>query len=362
MNLILSSTYICENKYKIFWSKILGKGLTSIVYEGIEIDTNNKVAIKIMEKKNKLKKFFTYLNNEIEILNILNKFETDNLIRLYKTWEDTINFYLIFEFVPNKFYNLIHNIEEDKVFFYLKQLLNSLILLQQNNIIHNDIKPANILLSDNNRLKICDFGMSIILNHTDFTSGSVCGSPLYMDLNKFNGIHSYKSDFWSLKLIYYEMVYHKHIFDSVKNTTELKEKLNKFSINFPKEIKFHTNLLRKLFQEEIITSNELLKEIEIIEIKQKEEEKEKEKEKEKTELELIDKTEKTDKTEIELIDKTDKTELELIDKTEKTEKTEKTDKTESELDSIINITINNSISYYQTLDDDIFDSNDFILI
>ena len=58
MNLILSSTYICENKYKIFWSKILGKGLTSIVYEGIEIDTNNKVAIKIMEKKNKLKKFF----------------------------------------------------------------------------------------------------------------------------------------------------------------------------------------------------------------------------------------------------------------------------------------------------------------
>ncbi len=264
-NITYEFTYICNKKYKICLSKILGEGLTSIVYEGFITDTNEKVAIKIINKNNKIKNIDLYVKNEINILKLLSTY--DNFIKLIDSIEDDSKYYLIFEYVSEKFDKIVHSIESNKIFIYIKQLLYALIILKNFRILHNDIKPANILVKGD-QIKLCDFGMAKYLDEDiDFLSGTICGSPMYMDYDKFNGIKSCKSDFWSFKLIYYEIVYGRHPFLGVKNKLELKTKLKDIGENFISQIKFyddaniHTQLLKRLFSNYIISPESLLDEI-----------------------------------------------------------------------------------------------------
>ncbi len=261
------SNYICLNKYKIFLSKKLGDGLTSFVYEGLDIITNEKVAIKVIDKNKYIKK--SLISNEIDILNLVKN--NNNFIKLIDNFEDSVNYYLVFEYADNIFNHIINNIPKEHIFYYLKQLLQGLIDMCKLNILHNDIKPSNILIfyDDSNKLyklKISDFGMSEIhdINNDNKT---VCGSPMYMNLNKFNGIHDFSSDFWSLKIIYYQMVYNTHPFKNAKTHKDIKLKLLDINENksncmiFPYDYNPHTILLKKLFNDDIKTVEELLNEV-----------------------------------------------------------------------------------------------------
>jgi serine/threonine protein kinase len=258
----LSSTYLIKNGYKIYTNKLLGSGLTSFVYEGEIIVTGQRIAIKIIDKLSiKNKKIKNIINNEIIILKLLKDYP--EFVRLYDNFEDISKYYLVFEYAESCLNDIINSIDTNNIFFYLKQLLIGMIKLSKLHIIHNDIKPANILII-NNQLKISDFGMSEFiedLNNTHY--GSVCGSPYYMNINKYNGIHSFETDFWSIKIIYYQMVYSQHPFHNIKTVDELKEKLkrislNKDSINFTTNYDPHTDLLKKLFNNEIKNAEELL--------------------------------------------------------------------------------------------------------
>ena len=256
----MSSTYLIKNGYKIYTGKLLGSGLTSFVYEGEIIETGQRIAIKIIDKLS-IKKIKHIINNEIKILNLLKDYP--EFIRLYDNFEDISKYYLIFEYADTCLNDIIKCINTNDIFFYLKQLLVGMIKLSKLHIIHNDIKPANILMI-NNQLKISDFGMSdLIEDMNDTQYGSICGSPYYMNLNKYNGIHSLETDFWSFKIIYYQMVYGQHPFHNIKTVENIKEKLKNLSlnidsINLSTNYIPHTDLLKKLFNNEIKNVEELL--------------------------------------------------------------------------------------------------------
>jgi serine/threonine protein kinase len=271
----ISSDYICINKYKVFLSKKIGDGLTSSVYEGINLNTNEKVAIKVIDKNRNIKNFKNSINfvvNEINMLNLVKN--KNNFIQLIDNFEDSMKYYLIFEYAVNTLNSIIHNIPKEHIFHYLKQLLNALIDMYNLNLIHNDIKPNNILLfydiSSQNlfNLKIADFGMSELY---EGKINNVCGSPMYMNLNKFLGIHDYSSDFWSVKLIYYQLVYGKHPFRHAKTHDDIKNLLRDIldnkpnSICYPYEYNPHTMLLKKLFSNIITKPQDILNEIDKIE-------------------------------------------------------------------------------------------------
>ena len=136
---VSSVTYLCDNRFELFWDKILGKGATSVVYEGIEISSGHLVAIKIVDKgyKMKVKKSISeMIMNELEILKIVNN--NPFFIKLIDSFEDEKNFFLIFEKANNNFDNFMKTIDNKDIFMYLKQLLNCMIFLKNNTIIHND--------------------------------------------------------------------------------------------------------------------------------------------------------------------------------------------------------------------------------
>ena len=273
-NLNNLNNFICLNKYKIFLSRKLGDGLTSFVYEGLDIISNDRVAVKVIDKNKYIKK--SLISNEVNMLNLVKN--NNYFIKLIDNFEDSVNYYLVFEYADNIFNHIVNNIPKEQIFYYLKQILHALIDMCKLNIIHNDIKPSNILIfydesSKLYNLKISDFGMSQIydINNNDNNDNndnkSICGSPMYMNLNKFKGIHDFGSDFWSLKIIYYQMLYNIHPFKNAKSHKDIQLKLiditkNKInSIIYPYEYNPHTDLLKRLFCDNIKTAEELLNEI-----------------------------------------------------------------------------------------------------
>lgn len=88
---------------------------------------------------------------------------------------------------------------------YFKQILSALEYAHKNMILHRDIRPSNILLDKNNRIKITDFGTSTILGEKQHATTKI-GSPPYMAPEQFEGKAVFASDIYSAGCLFYEMV------------------------------------------------------------------------------------------------------------------------------------------------------------
>lgn len=100
-------------------------------------------------------------------------------------------------------------IRPDKVLHYGRQLLSGLACLHHNDIIHRDIKPQNLLITDDDQLKICDFGMA--LSATTAFSGPTninIGSPFYAapEQNKNPDSVDGRADLYSVAVLLYRML------------------------------------------------------------------------------------------------------------------------------------------------------------
>ena len=97
---------------------------------------------------------------------------------------------------------------KDSVFKYLVQIMEGVYFLHQNNVIHNDIKPSNILFSSDDNIKLCDFGISKHETSTSTTSTtSAKGTWNYMSPERCLGnSKSFKNDIWSVGATFVEMI------------------------------------------------------------------------------------------------------------------------------------------------------------
>ncbi len=223
----------------------IGSGAYSTVYKGCNIDTNEIVAIKVVDlfslthrephKKENLKE---RLKVEIKIAQ---SSDHPNLVKLLNVFESDDRVYLVFEFCNGgdlgKFLEERGALPEEEVKLYLRQIVCGMTFLNDNNIMHRDLKPQNILLqkekdTDEYTIKIADFGFA---KHTvpDVLSETVCGSPLYMAPEVLKHCpYSSKADLWSLGVILYEMVTGKRPVVA-RTAVELVQNMRSFKIRIP---------------------------------------------------------------------------------------------------------------------------------
>ncbi|CAD8063661.1 unnamed protein product [Paramecium sonneborni] len=206
-------------KYSYFLNDIIGEGYSSSVYKGINFQTNQIVAIKVINFSTLTTPISqTLLKNEIAILKQLDHV---NLMKVYEIFETKNNTYIICEYCNDgDLANILQktNFNQIEILNIFLQIAKGIKALHDQKIIHRDIKPANILRSDG-IYKLSDFGFAIIEN--DFESiikRFSVGTPVYMAPESVQlNCYSEKSDIWSLGVLLYFMVYKEIPFNFKKD-------------------------------------------------------------------------------------------------------------------------------------------------
>ncbi len=208
-------------KYKKIGNYILlstiGSGTFSTVKLGIHLPTQQKVAIKILDK-NKIK-------NENDIkrisreIHILSKLYHPNIAQLYETIPSENHIYIIMEYIEGhdlfQYIFSLTRLTELKASKLFRQLISCLEYIHTLGIVHRDIKPENILLNKKKtNIKLVDFGLSNSYKHGSLLK-TACGSPCYASPEMISGkeYDPLYSDLWSYGVVLYCMLVGKLPFD-----------------------------------------------------------------------------------------------------------------------------------------------------
>ena len=227
----MSVQYSLEN---YTFLKTIGEGTFGKVKLALHKLTQEKVAIKILEKKKiNSKKDLERIEKEIKYMKILNH---PNIVKIYEIIEDENNFYIVMEYVPGgELFNYIvknKRLTENEASFFYSQIIHIIQEIHKHKICHRDLKPENLLLTQNKTIKIIDFGLSN--EYIDYLM-TPCGSPCYASPEVIKGM-KYSGlgiDLWASGIILFSMLCGYLPFDD-KNNDVLFKKILKCKIEFPK--------------------------------------------------------------------------------------------------------------------------------
>jgi len=160
------------------------------------------------------------LEHEIDLLRTLNH---KNIVKYLGTSKDSKNLNIFLEKVTGGSLENIYRkypIPENILKIYTKQILEGLEYLHAYNIIHRDIKAANILFETNAVCKLADFGSSKKICSS--MNKSLCGTPYWMapEVVRQSG-HNRFADIWSLGCTVYELFMRKPPWSDKKDISVL---------------------------------------------------------------------------------------------------------------------------------------------
>ncbi|EFH60933.1 predicted protein [Arabidopsis lyrata subsp. lyrata] len=189
-----------DNKYML--GDEIGKGAYARVYIGLDLENCDFVAIKQVSLENIGQEDLNTIMQEIDLLKNLNH---KNIVKYLGSLKTKTHLHIILEYVengslaniikPNKF----GPFPESLVTVYIAQVLEGLVYLHEQGVIHRDIKGANILTTKEGLVKLADFGVATKLNEADFNTHSVVGTPYWMapEVIELSGVCA-ASDIWSV--------------------------------------------------------------------------------------------------------------------------------------------------------------------
>ena len=250
--------------------KMLGKGTSANVHQVYDIKKRTIVAAKQIP----ISKILGQREHERfkRECFILKKLSHQNIIKLIKVDKDKTFYYLFLEycngcnlyeyktFYEQKYHKQLNELYVQKI---LRQLIQGLEYMHNNNVIHRDIKLDNILLNfnafpnvvdSNNQCK--DIDLNVVSLNDDFTikiadlgfareinsgtAGTICGTPITMSpeiiLNNNNKSYNSKADLWSLGAITYELLVGQVPFFAT-SIAELKKQIAEGKYSLPKQLK-----------------------------------------------------------------------------------------------------------------------------
>jgi serine/threonine-protein kinase len=188
-------------KYRILSS--LGSGGFGAVYLAEDTWIHKKVALKVPHRQNI---DFSELLREPRLLASLSH---PNIVTLLTAEKQENVFFIVMEYVPGETLEAI--IEREGAIDLVPaldltcQICNALDHAHSQNVLHRDLRPANVLVSDSGVVKVADFGTSRFLELAA-QGTTVIGSPPYMAPEQFHGQATFASDIYSLGVTMYQML------------------------------------------------------------------------------------------------------------------------------------------------------------
>jgi len=195
---------------------LLGRGASGNVYRAINFLTGETVAIKSISVQSLPASSLPEIMSEIDLLKNLNH---PNIVKYKGFTKDKDNLFIILEYCENGSLQTIlkkfGKFPESLVAVYVSQVLEGLMYLHEQGVIHRDIKGANILTNKDGSVKLADFGVSSRTNtpdiaavaNPDASDNEVVGSPYWMapEVIEQSGATS-ASDIWSVGCVVVELL------------------------------------------------------------------------------------------------------------------------------------------------------------
>ena len=189
----------------------ISRGGMGIVYQGMDEDLKRAVAIKMLPKE-----FFKSDKDRDRFkleAQIVARLDHHNIMRVfaYISADDTV--WIAMELLKGRI--LTEHIKEKKKIppeeasKWLQQLIDALAYAHKSGVVHRDIKPGNVMIGPDGRVKLMDFGIArdeeANMNLTQ--EGAILGTPKYMSPEQFQGHKvDHRSDIYTLGVMAFEMV------------------------------------------------------------------------------------------------------------------------------------------------------------
>ncbi|XP_070784388.1 serine/threonine-protein kinase 17A [Enoplosus armatus] len=200
--------------YAIIPGKELGRGKFAVVRKCVEKCTGHEYAAKFMRKRRKGQDCRTEIIHEIAVLELATA--SPRVVNLHQVYEMTSEMVLVLEFAAGgEIFNQCVSDRDDEAFSeedvkrLMRQILEGVSFLHQNNVVHLDLKPQNILLTSSSPLgdiKVVDFGLSrMVCSHRELRE--IMGTPEYVapEILNYEPI-STATDMWSIGVLAYVML------------------------------------------------------------------------------------------------------------------------------------------------------------
>jgi serine/threonine-protein kinase len=188
-------------KYRIL--EPLGSGGFGTVYLAEDTWIDKRVAIKVPHKQNL---DFSELLREPRLLASLNH---PNIVAVSTAEKQDGVFFIVMEYVPGETLEHIIGVQGaldlGVALDYACQIANAVEHAHKQGVIHRDLRPANVFVTERGLLKVGDFGTSRFLEIAAHGT-TVIGSPPYMAPEQFDGRAVFASDVYSLGITMYQML------------------------------------------------------------------------------------------------------------------------------------------------------------
>ena len=236
---------IIKDRYEI--TQLLGEGGMSYVYKATDKQLQRTVAIKTLKPNYvEQEKFVERFKREAQTAANLNH---PNIVQIFD-WGIGDEPFFVMEYIEgNTLTSIIANkrtISINDILFIGAQVSSGLQAAHSKGLVHRDIKPGNIMITPEGKVKVTDFGIVSLQNEeSDITkTGSILGTASYISPEQAQGKPvSKESDLYSLGTVLYELITGKPPFEgdtpiatATKHITDKPEKLSTYRANIPKGI------------------------------------------------------------------------------------------------------------------------------
>lgn len=207
---------ILAGRYEL--TEKIGEGGMAVVYKGRDRLLNRYVAIKILKPEfARDAKFIESFRRESQAAASLSH---PNIVNIYDVGREGNIHYIVMELIEGSILSdLIKEhgaLDWKRAVEITKQIARALSFAHANHIIHRDVKPHNIMITQSGTAKITDFGIAKVLSSSNVgeNTGTVMGSVHYFSPEQARGGYiDEKSDIYSLGIVLYEMLTGKVPFD-----------------------------------------------------------------------------------------------------------------------------------------------------
>ena len=203
---MISSGMLINDRYEII--ERIGSGGMADVFKANDTRLNRLVAVKILKQEfSNDKNFITRFKNEAQSAACLSH---PNIVSVYDVGDDNGYHYIVMELVEGitlkKFIEKKGRLEVREAVGISIQIAQGMEAAHDNHIIHRDIKPQNIMISRDGKVKVADFGIAKVVSTNTFTQTTV-GTVHYLSPEQARGGYSdERSDIYSLGVTLYEML------------------------------------------------------------------------------------------------------------------------------------------------------------